>query len=211
MNLEKRIELAKRFFSDNQNSARNFLENAINALLGNPVAFEKVLEAVANSPVFIREQIFWTKLAMFLDGIYLSDDDRAKLLAKLTEDGNGQENFERLITLIDRAETKQKIQYFINATRSLIENRISLSNYFRICHGVADTLNEDLIFMTAHIQEDAMPQNINVHGLMASGLMYHSSIPITMVKYYSFTETAHLIDKYAITCDYNAQYPNSKV
>lgn len=210
MSNESRIELIKRLFNDNKTHMRNFVENAINALLGNPIAFTKTLEAVAKSPFFIREQMFWTKLAMFLDGIYLSDNDCVKLRAKLAEDGNEQENAERLIILIDRVETKLKIQYFVNVTLSLIEERITLSNYFRICHGIAYTLQEDLLFMTEHIQEDAMPMNIHVHGLMSSGLMYHSSIP-ALVKYYSFTEAAHLIDKYAITCDYNAHYPNSTI
>ena len=210
MSNKSRIELIKRLFNENKTNTRNFVENAINALLGNPVAFTKILEAVANSPFFIREQMFWTKLAMFLDGIYLSDNDCVKLRAKLAEDGNEQENAEHLITLIDRVETKKKNQYFINATLSLMQDRISLPDYFRICHGIAYTLDEDLIFMTEHIQEDAMPMNIHVHGLMASGLMYHSSIP-ALIKYYSFTEAAHLIDKYAITCNYNAHYPNSTI
>ena len=131
MNIETRFEIVKRFFNNVKNPARNCVENAVNALFGNPVAFEKCLEAVINSPFFIREQMFWTKLSMFLDGINLSDEDRAKFRAKLSENGTAQENAERLITLIDRTDTKKKIRYFINATRCLLADFITSSEYFR--------------------------------------------------------------------------------
>lgn len=58
MNIETRFEIVKRFFNNVKNPARNCVENAVNALFGNLVAFEKCIEAVINSPFFIREQIF---------------------------------------------------------------------------------------------------------------------------------------------------------
>ena len=79
MNTETRIETVKHFFYGVKAPIRNFVDNAIGALFGNPVAFKKCLEAVSHSPFFIREQIFWTKLSMFLDGINLSDDERETL------------------------------------------------------------------------------------------------------------------------------------
>ena len=112
-------EEVRRLLNDNKDLIRSFLENVANAFFGNPVAIFKIFEAVTKSPVFIREQIFWNKFAMFLDGIHLSNNDLGKLRIKFSENGDAQENVERMITLIDRAETKLKIQYFINATLSL--------------------------------------------------------------------------------------------
>ena len=204
------IDEIKYLYKDNINQIRSIIEDIANALLGNPVSLVKTLKSIANAPFFIREQLFWNKFFNFLNGIASSDDDLEKFRTKLSENGTELENAMRLITLIDRAETQKKVQYIINATMSLISDRITLSSYFRICHSIIYTIDEDLLFMTAHIHEDAIPMNIHVQGLMASGLMYYSSIP-AMVKYYSFTEIAHLIDKYAITCDYHARYPNSRV
>ena len=134
-------EIVKRFFGDVKTPARNFFDNAISALFGNLVAFEKCIEAVIHSPFFIREQMFWTKFGMFLDGIDLNDDDRAKFRAKLSENGTTQENAERLIMLIERTDTKNKIQYFINATRCLLADFITSSEYFRICDLITITLS----------------------------------------------------------------------
>ena len=78
--------------------------------------------AIAKSPFYIREQLFWSKLETFLNGIYLEESDRAILRAKLAENGNSNENALRLVASIDRAETMQKIQYLVNVTRGLLTN-----------------------------------------------------------------------------------------
>ena len=119
----------------------------LNALLGNPISLGKVFLTFSKSPFFIREQIFWTKFEAFLDGVYLDENDRDKLRTKLVEDGNAKDNAFRLLDSIDRAETKQKINYLINATRCLLVNFINRSEYFRICHAITHTLDEDLVFL----------------------------------------------------------------
>ena len=130
------------------------------------MAFEKCLEAVINSPFFIHEQIFWIKLSMFLDGINLSDDDRATFRAKLSENGTTQENAERLIILIDRTDTKKKIRYFINATRCLLADFITSSEYFRICDLITNTLYEDLEFLGKNISSKDLAYSYFVQGLL---------------------------------------------
>ena len=73
------------------------LEAAVSAVLGDPVSAIKVIISLAKSPFFIREQLFWTKMEAFLNGVYLSEEDCAKLCAKLTEDGEKEENAFRLV------------------------------------------------------------------------------------------------------------------
>ena len=211
MDIETRIETVKRFFYNVKAPARNCVENVVNALFGNPVAFEKCLEAGINSQFFIREQMFWTKLSMFLDGINLSDEDRAIFRAKLSENGTERENAERLITLIDRTDTKKKIRYFINATRCLLADFITSSEYFRICDLITSTLYEDLEFLGKNISSKEFEYSFFVQGLLNSGLMCQSVIDSNTGKHkYSFTALAKWVDEYAVSYDNDIRYPNPK-
>ena len=104
------IEKIKGLISNGEikEASTNMLEDAINAVLGDPVSIGKIIIALAKSPFFVREQLFWAKMEAFLNGVYLSEDDCAKLRAKLTKDGEKEDNAFRLVESIDRAETQQK-------------------------------------------------------------------------------------------------------
>ena len=86
------------------NAVKEDSESFINdeGVLGNPWALAKVMIAIAKSPFYIREQLFWSKLETFLNGIYLEESDRAILRAKLAENGNSNENALRLVASIDQ-------------------------------------------------------------------------------------------------------------
>lgn len=68
-----------------QEASTNMLEDTINAILGDPISAGKLMLAIAKFPFFVREQLFWTKIEAFLNGVYLDSDDCAKLRAKLSE------------------------------------------------------------------------------------------------------------------------------
>lgn len=167
--------------------------------------------ALAKSPFFVREQIFWTKIEAFLNGIYLNENDCAKLRAKLTEDGGKGDNPLRLVQSIDRAETQQKIQYLINATRCLLTDFIDRHTFFRICHAITHTLDEDLVFLGEHINEENISYSSYTQGLLTSGLMYQSVIDGNGNQKYSFTSIAKTVDQYAVSYENIERYPNPKV
>lgn len=70
-----------------QDASENFLADVASAISGDAVSIGKVLIALAKSPFFVREQLFWTKLEVFINGVYLSEEDKASLRAKLWRDG----------------------------------------------------------------------------------------------------------------------------
>ena len=70
-----------------QDASTNMLEDTIGAVLGDPISVGKIMLAIVKSPFFIREQLFWTKMEAFLNGVYLNENDCAKLRATLTSDG----------------------------------------------------------------------------------------------------------------------------
>lgn len=194
-----------------QEASANILEDTINAILGDPISAGKIMLAIVKSPFFVREQLFWTKLEAFLNGVYLDSDDCAKLRAKLTECGKKGDNPYRLVECIDRAETQQKIHYLINATRCLLTDLIDLSTYFRICHAVTHTLEEDLCFLRNHIKESNLPYDQFIQGLLSAGLMYQSVIDGNGDQKYSFTPIAEIVDQYAVSYDDVERYPNPTI
>lgn len=204
------IEKVKGLISNGEikEASTNMLEDAINAVLGDPVSIGKIIIALAKSPFFIREQLFWVKMEAFLNGVYLSEDDCAKLRAKLTKDGEKEDNAFRLVESIDRAETQQKVRYLINATRCLLADFIDRPTYFRICHAITHTLEEDLNFLGEHIYESDIPYNNSVQGLSTAGLMYQSVIDANGDQKYSFTPIAGIVDQYAVNYDNVDRYPN---
>ena len=206
----KYIEQIRRLVSrgEVQEASKNLLGDTLDAILGDPISAGKIMLALASSPFFIRDQLFWTKIEAFLDGVYLEEDDCATLRAKLTENGEKQENALRLVECIDRVETRKKIGYLINATRCLMVNFIDHPTYFRICHAVTHTLQEDLEYLGEHIFEEELPYSVNVQGLLTSGLMYQSVIDGNADQKYSFTPLANTVDQYAVSYENVERYPN---
>lgn len=206
----KLIDTVKSFISRYaiKEVSTDIIEDIVNAILGDKVALKKLAIAFARMPFFVREQIFWAKIEAFINGAYQSEEDSAKLCAKLTENGDKLDNTIRLIESIDRAETQQKVRYLINATRCFLTDFIDRPTYFRICHAVTHTLEEDLIFLAKHINEEELEYSTYTQGLLTSGLMYQSVIDGNGNAKYSFTPIAEIVDQYAVSYEDVARYPN---
>lgn len=171
----KVLELAKELISRDEieDGTVNLLEDSVSAIFGDPIAAAKVIYSLIKSPMFFREQLFWGKFEMFLNGIDTTVDERAAFCAKLTLNGTSKENTYRLIQAIDHAETKGKINYLINASKCLSSDFIDLPFYFRICHIIINSLEEDLNFLKEHIIDNSDYEYGDIiQGLMNSGLVY---------------------------------------
>lgn len=192
-----------------QEASINLIEDLSSAIMGDPVSIGKVFFTLIKSPFFIREQLFWMKFEAFINGVYLNEEDKANLRAKLWREGENKDNPYRLVQCIDRAETKQKIKYLINATRCLLSDYIDLPMYFRICHTITNTLDEDLIFLSEKILESDLPYSAYTQGLLTAGLMYHSVIDADGEQKYSFTPLAEHLDRYAVSYNNIERYPTT--
>lgn len=189
-------------------TATDLLEDIVGAVQGDLFSVGKIIVTLAKSPLLFREKLFWSKMELFLKGVFLSEDDRAKLRAKLVEDGSSDENAKRLIECIDRAETAQKIQYLINATRCLLADFIDRTLFFRICRVVISTADEDLLFVRDHIlSAKNMEYSYAIQGLFVSGLVTFSVIGGETTQY-TFTPLAEDVDRFAISFEDLERYPN---
>ena len=188
-------------------ASKDFLEDLIGAVLGDPIAAGKALITITKLPFFIREQIFWTKMEAFLNGVFLNESDRLKLGEKLAKGGDKHEAALRLLDIIDKAETLKKIHFIINAARCLLGGLISRTEFFRICHLIVTTLEEDLTFLSMHIHEENLLYSDSVQGLLTSGLMYQSIFDGNGEQKYSFSAVAKLVDQYAVSFENSERYP----
>ena len=206
----KLLENAKALVSDSeiQEGTVNFIDDSISALLGDPVAAGKVIFALSKSPFFLRDKLFWMKFEQFLSGIDMEENERAEFCRKLTEDGSMGDSPYRLLQAIDHAETKEKINYLVNASRSLSAGFINLSTYFRICHVITNTIDEDLQFLSEHIQDSGdFKYSDTIQGLQNVGLMRQSVIDANGNDRFVFTPFANMVDQYAISFDNVNRYP----
>lgn len=199
-----------------QQKTKEHIGDIIGTICGDLSSRFKLVKDIMESPFFWKEQWFWAKLETFLNGVYLSDEDRTKLAAKLTEEGSNRDNALRLAVIIDRAESIKKIQYQINATRCFLSDFIDRPTYFRICHAISNTLEEDLFFMQEqlqkeHLQKEELPYSHYVQGLLTSGLMYQSVFDGNAEsgeQKYSFTPLAEWVDQFAVSYEMTDKYPN---
>lgn len=208
----KLLEVAKKLVEDKEIQERSvdILSDSVAALYGSVDAAGKVILSLVECPFFLRDRIFWSKFELFLNGLEANDDERAVFCAKLAEDGKKGENAYRLIQIIDRTETLQKIDYLVNASRALGAGFIDLPFYFRICNTIMETLQEDLAFLSEHITKRGFPvgYGTTVQGLLNVGLMYQSKIDEHGYGVYKFTPFALDIDQYAVSFSNVDRYPS---
>lgn len=188
--------------------AVDLLPDVIGAIQGDLVSAGKVIYTFAQSPFLIRDNLFWSKIERYLNGVFVSEDDRAKLRARLVEDGSSDENAKRLLECIDRAETTQKIQYLINATRCFLVDFIDRTDFFRICRAIIGTIDEDLRFVRDHItKNEDFEYSQAIQGLFVSGLVTFSEIGGEKTLY-AFTPLAENLDRFALSFEDVDRYPN---
>lgn len=191
-----------------QEGTKNFVADSVSALLGDPVAAGKIMVSLASSPFFFNERLFWTKVELFLSGMDMDERNRAEFCAKLAEDGTNGDNPYRLLHAIDHAETRQKIGFLINASRSLGAGFIELPTYFRICNAITGALEEDLLFLADHIQDDGdFGYSDTIQGLMNVGLAYQSIYDGDGDNRYRFTPFADTLDQFAVSLNNVERYP----
>lgn len=184
----------------------DFLLDAIGSINGDCIALARLMLTIAKAPFFISNKLFWVKFERFLQGVYMDEDSRLKMGAKLASIGDRNDNAIRLLSVIEYTDSLRKIDFLINASRCLQVGFISLPLYFRICQIVSSTVLEDLLFLRDHINDSDLPYTLEIQGLLSSGLMYMSHVGEEPA--YSFTPIALEVDRYAVSYEDVDRYPN---
>lgn len=142
---------------DIKDNCTELIDNAIGMLMMDSVATKNLVTQIGKMPILIRDAFYWNKFYMFVTGVRKIEDDlgkSVKLSSKLFDNPkNREQNGMRLLGYVDKADSEQKVNYYINATRSLLMGCIGNTDYFRIMKAVSETLNEDLEYL-AEIAEN---------------------------------------------------------
>lgn len=190
---------------------KDFTENLISAAAGDIVATAKAMKFIILSPMFFRECLFWEKFIMFMDGVFLEDDDITKLSEIFAGNDEKESYTRRIIKVIDDIDVKLKITYIINLTRSLLSGFIIKPDYYRLVYVIKDLLIEDLQYFAKTINEKDLIANIHIEFLKQNGLVIQSEISsyedISENKYI-FTPLAIMLDMYGVNYD-NGKYEYS--
>lgn len=196
----------------------DFLGDIVSATLGDAGAATKVSLNFATMPFALKEMIFWGKFERFLLGTFKDEDDRLKMAAKFAETGNRDENAYRLVQCIDRVDSMQKVDYLVNATRSVLAGYIDLPMYFRICQAVTNALLEDLHFLRDNIRKvnggrttfeskKFLTYSFSVQGLQLVGLTDMNYVSQDGILQYGFTDLAEYVDRFSVSFGDVNRYP----
>ncbi len=151
------------------------------------------------APFLYREWKFWDNIDKFFNSGILSDDDKRKLIGKLSSEKEKQEVGRKIIDFIGKIDTDKKLVYIINATKAWVDDAIDRPQYFRICHIISASLDEDLQFLSEHIDDTGdIPYSIEVNGLQTTGLACHKAMDKEGNPLYVFTPLSRAVNEYAI-------------
>ena len=187
----------------------DIIDYAIGTLMLDPVATKKLVKEIRNMPTLIKEAFYWNKFYMFVTGVRQTENDlgqSVKLSSKLF--GNPKDkkqNGMRLLGYVDRADSEQKISYYINATRSLLVGCINNTNYFRIMKAISETLNEDLEYLAEiATTSNIIKGNIQILALERSGLVLQAGIDANEgieSQGYAISSLGRMVDNFAISLE----------
>lgn len=185
---------------------KELIENTIGALSADPIACKNLVQYIIKLPISLREQFFWNKFYRFLNGVYVPFDKTVAISQKLFGDEKSKrKNAMRIVEVIGKIETEDSLQFVINATRSVLLNLISTTDYFRIIKAIAYTLLEDLIFLSDNIIKGGQFRgNTQVLALERSGLMIMAGIDANEdveSQNYVFTSFGKMVDQYALSLE----------
>ncbi|MBQ4404934.1 MAG: hypothetical protein II857_11090 [Selenomonadaceae bacterium] len=151
------------------------------------------------APFLYHEWKFWDNIDKFFNSGILSDDDKLKLIGKMSSEKEKQEVGRKIIDLIGKVDTDKKLIYIINATKAWIDDAIDRSQYFRICHIISASLDEYLQFLSEHIDDsEDIPYSIEINGLQTTGLACHTNMDKEGNPFYVFTPLSRAVNEYAI-------------
>ena len=178
---------------------RGFLENPVDFIKYASLAKEIKNLIKEKAPFLYPEWKFWDNIDKFFNSGILSDDDKRRLIGKMSNEKEKQEVGRTIIDLIGKVDTDKKLAYIINATKAWINDAIDRSQYFRICHVISASLDEDLQFLSEHIDDTGdIPYSIEINGLQTTGLACHTTTDKEGNPLYVFTPLSRAVNEYAI-------------
>ena len=197
---KKKIDLSDELTENVKEIGVITLEEVANCLWEDVPYIVKIGKNLISLPHLIHQEIFWNKFTKFAKGIKSDPSFAAKFATKIANAEDRAEYAKRIITILEKIEEEQKVDYIINATRALCWDQIDRSVYFRICRSIENVYIDDLNFVLKnyddkeHFSEDMTIAELTSHGLMRQEIFDGGTAdPNYVVKTHVFTELGKLV------------------
>ncbi len=147
------------------------LDLIIDILFGGPSDKLKLLGDIMLNEGRVSDLIFWNNFQMFLKEGNFDVTILRKLSEKLEEHGNKKGYGIAIIKAIDDVESDEKARCLANLTQSLINDKITVENYFRAIHTLKQLIRADLDFLSRNITKETFLDNEHEDDYLVNGLI----------------------------------------
>lgn len=171
-----------------------------------PLSIAKIAAFLSDKAYTEIQKIPYLQIKKYLDGVKRIEElgNSCKIADKLFSDPKRKnDNAMRVYKMVTSTDTEKKIDYLIDATRSMLLGLIDTDAMFRIFRAIVDSLPEDLDYLTSIIEKDGpFTGNIQVLALERSGLMISAGIDANAdieKQQYHITTLGFMVDRYALS------------
>lgn len=183
------------------------VETIVNAVALDPIAIGRIIALLSNKTYTAIQKIPYYQLKRYIDGVKKAEDDlgkSCKLSEKLFSDPKKRnENAMRVYKMVTSSDTEKKIDYLVDATRSMLLGLIDAEMMFRVFRAIIDSMPEDLSYLSNLVEKGGpFKGNIRIHALERSGLMISAGIDAdedVEKQDYHISSLGYAVDRYVLS------------
>ncbi len=184
----------------------DIVETIIGVATHDPLSVAKITAFLSDKTYTEIQKIPYLQIKKYLDGVKRVEElgNSCKIADKLFSDPKRKnDNAMRIYKMVTSTDTEKKIDYLIDATRSMLLGLIDTDEMFRIFRAIVDSLPEDLDYLSSIVEKSGpFTGNIQILALERSGLMISAGIDANAdveEQQYHITTLGFMVDRYALS------------
>ena len=137
------------------------VEQGIKMLTDNPVAERipvlNILSSIGKMAISISDYIYYQKIIAFLEGCHNPADAEVKKYLNGLDDPKTSEKIgQNILMIIDKTDSLNKAELIGRASRLLVDDKISLVMFYRLCHMINNSFLQDLQLVKDFERDDSL-------------------------------------------------------
>lgn len=185
-----------------------FVETLALAISNEPVAVAKLLAIVTDKTYTAVQRVPFEQMKRYLEGVKRVEElgKGCTLSDKLfSNPAKRNENAMRVYKTVISVDTEKKIDYLVNATRSMLLGLIDVEMMFRIFQAILESLPEDLDYLSTLVQRTGpFEGDIRILALARTGLVISAGINANAdieKQDYLVSSLGYSVDQFALSVD----------
>lgn len=190
----------------NASELYDIVETIIGMATHNPLSVAKIVAFLSDKTYTAIQKIPYLQIKKYLDGVKRVEEleKSCKMGDKLFSNPKKKnENAMRIYKMVTSTDTEKKIDYLIDATRSMLLGLIDTDEMFRIFRAIVDSLQEDLDYLSSIVEKSGpFIGDMRILALERSGLMISAGIDANAdieKQQYHITTLGFMVDRYALS------------